>query len=581
MNYTNAFAEILSEYTDLPVAELVGSISVPQDASMGHLAFPCHTLAKTWKKAPPLIAHELAECINEKKHPAWINEAVATGPYLNIFFNRAVYADVVLLEVLEAGVEFGTRNQGDGKNVIVEYSSPNIAKHFHVGHLGTTIIGKCLDNIYRFLGYNVTSINHLGDWGTQFGKLITAYLKWGSKEEIEKTEIDGLLKLYVRFHEEADKDESLNEQARSWVLKMQDGDKESLEIWQWFIDLSMREFNRIYERLGVQFDLVRGESYYNKVIDRVPVILREKGLLTESEGAQIVDLKEYGMPPCMILRTDGGTLYATRDIAAALDRHETFNFDKCLYVIGNEQSLYFAQWKKVMELAGFEWASELHHVSYGLFLFEEGKVSTRRGHVIKMEDLLEDSVAKTLAIINEKNPDLWNKEAVAEQVGIGALVFNKLYNSRRKDTLFDWKRMLNFDGETGPYVQYAHARACSVLRKALSGDSNRDFGDMALAMISGGTFEGDCLVEDEAFEVLRLLHDFPNRVEDAAEKYEPYIISRHLVSIAHAFNAFYHNHIILIEDEPTRRARLVLTAAVRQVLKTGLGLLGIAAPAVM
>ena len=580
MNYGQALADLLAAQTKLPIEELLPAIETPPDPAMGHLAFPCFRLAKEWQKAPPQIAQELAAKLEEAR-PAWLGQAVATGPYVNIFLDRAVFAADVLVEVLDAGQEYGSAHQGEGKTVLVEYSSPNIAKHFHVGHLGTTIIGKSLDNIYRFLGYDVTSINHLGDWGTQFGKLITAYLKWGSREEIEKTEIDGLVKLYVRFHEEAEKDPSLNDEARAWVVKMQDGDEEGLLLWRWFIELSLQEFNRLYNQMGISFDLIRGESYYSDKMDAVAKELAEKGLLKESDGAKIVDLEEYGMPPCLILRSDGGTLYPTRDIAAALDRYSMFKFDKCLYVTGNEQALHFAQWMKVVELMGHPWAEGLVHVPYGMYLFEGGKVSTRKGDVIKVKELFEEAIAKTLEIIEEKNPELTNKNFVAKQVGIGALVFNKLYTSRIKDTVFSWERILSFDGETGPYVQYTHARSCSVLRKALSGESNRDFGEMALAMVSKPSFNGNLLTEDEAFEVLRLLKNFPGRVEESSIKYEPYIIARYLMDLSQAFNAFYHKHTILADDNALRLSRLVLTAAVRQVLKTGLGLLGIAAPAVM
>ncbi|MCL2198086.1 MAG: arginine--tRNA ligase [Defluviitaleaceae bacterium] len=581
LDFTKSLAEVLSTHTKLPKAELEISIETPPDSKLGHFAFPCYGLAKKLKKSPPAIASELAEKI-EANRPSWLGEARSTGPYVNFFLNRTAFVNAVLFEVLDAGPEYGANGKGEGQSIVVEYSSPNIAKHFHIGHLGTTIIGKTLDNIYRFLGYDVTSINHLGDWGTQFGKLITAYLKWGNEDEVNKKEISELVRLYVKFHEEADKDPSLNDEARSWVIKMQDGDEESLRIWQWFCELSMYEFERVYDRLDISFDLVRGESYYNgKMMEDVAETLDKKGLLKESEGAKIVDLEAFNMPPSLILRSDGGTLYTTRDIAAAIDRYKTFKFDKCLYVTGNEQSLHFAQWMKVVELMGYPWAGGLEHIPYGMYLFEKGKMSTRRGDVIKVEDLLDEAVSKTLEIINEKNPDLNNKERVAEQVGIGALKFNKLYNSRIKDTVFDWDRMLSFDGETGPYVQYTHARACSVLKKSLSAESRMDFGALGLALISGSSFDADLLADDEPFEVLRIIHDFPAKIQDAAEVYEPYIIARHLIALAQAYNAFYHKHQILAEEEPVRRARLALTAAVRQVLKTGLGLLGIAAPVVM
>jgi len=570
MNYKNALAEVLAAYTELPIEELSQSIETPSDPKLGHLAFPCFRLAKAMKKAPPAIAQEISVRLLGERHP-WLGEVRATGPYINVFFDKPFFASKTLDSVLKAGQSYGASSYGGGQKILVEYSSPNIAKDFHVGHFANTVIGKSLDSIYRFLGYDVTSINHLGDWGTQFGKLITAYMKWGSKEEIEKTEIDGLVKLYVKFHVEADKDPSLNDEARAWGVKMENGDEEGLELWRWFISLSMREFERIYKRLNVEFDLTRGESYYTDKMPAVAKSLAEKGLMVESDGAQIVDLEAYGMPPCLILRSDGGTLYPTRDIAAALDRYELFKFDKCLYLTGNEQILHFAQWMKVVELMGNSWAKGLVHVSYGMYNFEEGKMSTRRGQVIKAEDVINEAVAKTLAIIQEKNPDLPNKETVAEQVGIGALIFNRLYNNRVKDVTFNWERILNFEGETGPYVQYAHARCCSVLGKA-GLDKDADLAE---------SFDAGHLADDEAFEVLRLLYDYPVSIVEAGEKYEPYIISRHLMALAQAYNGFYHKHIILVDDPDVRQARLALTAAVGLVLRGGLNLIGIAAPEAM
>ena len=392
MNYKHLLSEILAEQTGLPNSEF--EIETPADSKMGHFAFPCFGLAKSLKKSPQIIAKELAEKI-EANRPNWLGQAVATNAYLNFFLNRAVFAENVLRGVRDAGEKYGASNEGSGQKILVEYSSPNIAKHFHIGHLGTTIIGKSLDNIYRFLGYDVTSMNFLGDWGTQFGKLITAYLKWGSKEEITKTEISGLVKLYVKFHEEADKDDSLNDEARAWVIKMQNGDAQGMEIWRWFCELSMYEYERIYDLLEIKFDVISGESHYNDKMDAVADSLSQKGLLKESDGAKIVDLEEFNMPPCLILKRDGGTLYPTRDIAAAIDRFERFSFDKSLYVTGNEQSLHFAQWMKVVELMGFPWAKGLEHIPYGMYLFEAGKMSTRRGEVIKIEDLLDEAVSKT------------------------------------------------------------------------------------------------------------------------------------------------------------------------------------------
>ena len=580
MDYLYQMGKLVAGVASINLDDAVHQVEVPADSKKGDLAFPCFRFANELKKAPNEIAAEIAEKINSEL-PIWLSKVEAMGSYVNAFLCRKTFVTDVLTEVFTDGTDYGSRQQGEGQKVIVEYSSPNIAKPFHVGHLGSTLIGKSLDCIYRFLGYEVTSINHLGDWGTQFGKMIVAYKRWGDKDEIEKTEIDGLVKLYVRFHEEAEKDPNLDEEARSWVVKMEQGDEEGLALWKWFVDISMREFERIYDKLGVSFDLYRGESYYSDKMQAVADSLKEKGLLQESQGAQIVDLEEYGMPPCMILRSDGGTLYPTRDVAAAIDRYETFSFDKCIYVTGNEQILHFAQWMKVVELMGYEWAKGLLHISYGMTLFAGGKLSTRKGEVIKAEDLINESVEKTKTIIEEKNPGLARKDKVAEQVGIGALVFNKLYVSRAKDSMFDWERIINFDGETGPYVQYAHARACSVLKKSLPESSKLDFTQMALGVVSKPNFDGNLLADDDAFNVLRLLESFPDKVEEAAEKYEPYIIARHVIALAQAYNVFYHNNTILSDDMPTRYARLALTAGVRQVLKIGLGLLNIQAPVVM
>jgi len=566
MNYRQALSEILALHTNLQWDELLPTIETPADPKLGHMAFPCFRLAKELKKAPPAIAAELAEKITQN-HPQWLGEVKATGPYVNFFFNRTAFASDVLNEILSKGEKYGASGIGIGKNVVMDYSSPNIAKPLHVGHLGSTIIGLSLDRIYRFLGYNVTSINHLGDWGTQFGKLIVAYLKWGSKEEIEQTGIEGLVTLYVRFHDEADKDPALDNEARSWVVKLQDGDEEGLALWRWFIDISLAEYDRMYKLMGVSFDLFRGESYYNDKLDAAVELIRKKGLLEESDGAQIVNLEAHKMPPCLILRSDGGTLYATRDIAAAIDRQEKFNFDLCLYVTGLDQILHFSQFFKVLELMDYPWAKGLAHVPYGMLRFEEGKLSTRRGNVIKAEDLINEAIAKTKTIIEEKNPNLEDKDTVAQQVGIGALIFNKLYTNRIKDTVFNWDLMLNFDGETGPYVQYSHARACSVLKKAAY-DNNH-------------TFDPTLLIEDEAFDVLRIMYDFPSKIEDAAEKYEPFMIARQLVALAQAFNAYYHHHIILVEDEKLRQSRLALVAAVQLQLEVGLNLLGMSVPTAM
>ena len=579
MNYKKALSELLANCTSLPQEELLAMIETPQDTKLGHMAFPCFRLSKELKKAPPIIAGALAAQISENC-PPWLGEVKATGPYVNFFFDRAVFAGNVLNEILAKGQSYGASGIGSGKNIVMDYSSPNIAKPFHVGHLGSTIIGLALDKIHRFLGYNVTSINYLGDWGTQFGKVIVAYLKWGSKEAVDARGIDELVELYVRFHEEADKDSSLNDEARTWVVKLANGDKEGTALWRWFVDLSLTEYKKLYERLNMQFDLFCGESNYNDKMDAAVELIRHHNLLKESEGAQIVDLEEYNMPPCLILRSDGGTLYPTRDIAAAIDRYERFKFDKSLYITGQEQILHFAQFFKVLELMGYPWTKGLVHIPYGLFRFEHGKLSTRRGEVIRMEELLNEAVTKTKAIIEEKNPQLANKDTVAEQVGISAMIFNKLYTNRIKDTVFSWDLMLNFDGETGPYVQYAHARACSVLEKAGSCHcSDSEYSGLLRFARNDGV--SSLLTEDEAFDVLRIIYDFPAKIEEAAEKYEPFLIARQLVALAQAFNSFYHHHVVLVDDQNLRQARLALVAAVQTQLEIGLKLLGMSAPRAM
>jgi len=566
MNYKQELAAMLARLTNFDVADMENLIETPPERNLGHFAFPCFRLAKELKKAPPMIAMDIAARINDEK-PEWLGEAVATGPYVNVFLDKAHFAAHILSDVMVDGDCYGAGNIGAGKNVVIDYSSPNIAKPFHVGHLGSTIIGHSLDKIYRFLGYHVTSINYLGDWGTQFGKTIVAYQKWSNKDAVEKGGVNELAELYVKFHEEAEHDDSLNDAARAWVVKLQDGDEEGLALWRWFVDLSLVEYKKLYKRLNINFDVYGGESTYNGKMEATVELIREKGLLKESEGAQIVDLDAYKMPPCLILRSDGGTLYPTRDITAAIDRYEKYKFDLNLYVTGQEQILHFNQFFKVCELMGYPWAKGLVHIPYGLFRFETGKLSTRRGNVIRMEDLLDEAVAKTKAIIEEKNPNLENKNKVAEDVGIGALIFNKLYTNRIKDTVFNWELMLSFEGETGPYVQYTHARACSVLEKA---GMDEDSDGMAI--------DANLLVDDEAFEVLFLIYGLPDKIIEASEKFEPFLIARQLIAIAQAYNAFYHKHVILVDDENTRSARLALTQCTAIILKLGLGLLGIAAP---
>ena len=435
MNIINEIALVLSEATGLTTDLLKGFIEIPADSTNGDYAFPCFKLAKELRKAPPVIAAEISEKI---KRPDFISEIKVVGAYINFFTDKAFYAENVLKNIIENGGDYVLSEEGKGKTVVFDYSSPNIAKPFHIGHLRSTAIGNALYKIYSALGYKCVGINHLGDWGTQFGKLIVAYKKWGTKEAVEKDDIKELSRIYVKFHEEAEKDPTLEDEARAWLVKMQQGDEEALSLWKWFCDISMLEFNRIYNRLGVSFDSYAGESFYNDKMQAVVEQIRQKGLLKESNGAQIVDLEEYNMPPCLILRSDGGTLYPTRDISAAIYRKNTYDFDKCIYITALDQNLHFAQWFKVIELMGYDWAKELVHVPFGLVnLGKLGKLSTRHGNVILMEDILNTAVEKAKAVIEEKNPDLSGKNEISEMVGVGAVIFEDLYNSRIKNIEFD------------------------------------------------------------------------------------------------------------------------------------------------
>lgn len=563
MDFKFEIAKLISSAAEIDVEEVISAIEIPPNSDMGDYAYPCFKLAKVFRKAPPMIAGELVEKIEKKE---FIKEIKTVGAYINFFTEKSVYVKEVLESVLTKEADYGKSTEGNGKTIVIDYSSPNIAKPFHVGHLRSTVIGNAIYKIYECLGYNCEGVNHLGDWGTQFGKLIVAYKKWGSKETVEKDGIQELMKIYVKFHEEAEKEPSLDDEARLWFVKMQDGDEEALTLWKWFYDISIKEFERVYEMLGVKFDAYTGESFYNDKMDAVVEELKEKNLLKESEGAMIVDLEEDKMPPCLIIRKDGGTLYATRDITAALYRKKTYNFEKCIYLTALDQNLHFAQWFKVIEKMGYEWSKDLVHVPFGLVSLDTGKLSTRHGNVVLMEELLNQAINETTKIIEEKNPNLPNKEEVAKQVGIGAVIFNDLYNNRIKDVVFSWSRMLNFDGETGPYVQYTHARACSLINKVCGSeeiDKNVDFS----------------LLNDEAsVEVCKLIEMYPAKIKDAAAKFEPSIVTRHLVDIAQAFNKFYHDNPIMSSEDEVKKARIALVYAVKTILASGLGLLGINAP---
>ncbi len=533
------------------------ALEYPPSADMGDLAFPCFKLSRVMRKAPPAIAAEIGA--------AFECDAVAkfdvAGGYLNLFLDKEYLAKHIIENAVFADKPYGSSCEGNGKTVVLDYSSPNVAKPFHIGHLGTTVIGHSLKKLHEFAGYNCIGINHLGDWGTQFGKLITAYRLWGDRDRIEKNEIDELVALYVKFHAEAEKDDSLNDKARAEFKKLEDGDSENLALWKWFIEISLREYQKTYAQLGITFDSYNGESFYtDKMMPEVEKI-RAAGLLKIDDGASIVDLEEYGMPPCLILKRDGSTLYPTRDIAAAVYRKNTYNFDKCIYVTSAGQSLHFAQWFKVMELMGYDYAKDLVHVPYGTVSIDGAKLATRTGNVVLLKDLFATAIEKALGIIEEKNPDLENKEQVAQDVGVGAVVFHYLSNGRIKDINFIMEDALSFDGNTGPYAQYTYARTCSILRRA-------------------GEFEKAAkITTDEESELVKVLLRFPEKVKSAIADYEPSTVTRYILDLAAAFNRFYHECKILnCEDEEIKATRLCLVKATNGILKNALSLICVGTP---
>jgi arginyl-tRNA synthetase len=548
--------------------QLATLMEYPPNADMGDLSLPCFRLSKMLRKAPQAIAEELNGLLATHDR---IERVEAVSGYLNAFLKRDLFATDVVRAVLTKGERYGSQTIGVGKTVVVDYSSPNIAKPFHIGHLRSTVIGGALKQIFRFLGYEVVGVNHLGDWGTQFGKLIVAYKNWGSAEKVESDGITELLRLYVLFHDEADKQPELEDEARAWFVKLELGDEEANRLWRWFVEISLKEFQKIYGLLGSSFESYAGESFYidkwSSIIDE----LRSKGLLEEDDGASIVRLDEYNMAPALMLKKDGSSLYHTRDVAAAFYRKQMYQFDKCIYVTDYAQNLHFAQWFKIIELMGYGWSKDLLHVPFGRVSLEGAGLSTRKGNVIKLEELLTKAIDKSREIIEEKNPGLVNKEEVARQIGVGAIVFNDLSANRIKDIVFSWEDALNFEGETGPYVQYAHARACSLLRKANGGADS-------LYEPNAAGIDVSSLVDDTSFAVLKELYLFQERIVQAMEKLEPSIISRYLVDLAQTFNRFYRECPILVEDLNVREARLALVASVRQTIQNGLALIGIQAP---
>ena len=554
-----AIAAALPAPAALPAEEIAGMLETPPNPEMGDFAFPCFKLAKTLRKAPPLIAGELAAAV---ELPQGVEKAAPTGAYVNFTLDRAAQARAVLERIDREGSRYGGSDVGGGRNVCIDYSSVNIAKPLHIGHLPSTVIGNALYRIYNHMGYRSVGINHLGDWGTQFGKMIYAYKAWGDRETIERGGVDELVKLYVRFHQEAEGNEALNEAARAWFKKIEDNDPEAMALFNWFKEITLTEVQKVFDLMGIRFDSYAGESFYNDKMDRVVDELKAKGLLKLDQGAQIVDLSEYKMPPCIILRSDGATLYATRDIAAALYRKDTYDFAKCLYVVAYQQDLHFRQWFKVVELLGYDWAKDLKHVAFGMVSGTEGAFSTRKGNMVKLRDVLQAAIDKTGAIMAEKSPNLENRDEIAREVGVGALVWNSLYNGRIKDVVFDWDTVLNFDGETGPYAQYTHARACSVLRKAQP-EGEIDYG---------------ALTDAESRALIAALAAFPDAVAEAMEKNEPYLVSRAVMAICQTFNRFYYERRIMADEANVRNARLKLTDAARRVIAIGLDLVGLKAP---
>ena len=559
MNNKELIASELAKVIDsLDQDAILNLLEQPKSSDLGDIAFPAFSLAKVERKAPQAIAADIAEKIDQSA----FEKVVATGPYVNFFLDKSKISDQVIKSVIEAGADYGQQDEGHGENITIDLSSPNIAKPFSVGHLRSTVIGDALSNIFRKMGYNTIKINHLGDWGKQFGLLMVAYKKWGSKEAVEANPIDELLKLYVRINAEIENDPELDEEGRLWFKKLEDGDPEATELWQWFRDESLVEFNRIYKLLGVEFDSLNGEAFYNDKMDEAVQILEEKGLLKESKGASIVELDDVNLPPAMIKKSDGATLYITRDIATAIYRARTYNFVKNIYAVGQEQSNHFRQLKAVLKKMGFDWSDDMVHVDFGLVTKNRQKLSTRKGNIILLEPTLQEAISRAKAQIEEKNPELENKEEVAHAVGVGAVKFYDLKTDRRNGYDFDLEAMVSFEGETGPYVQYAYARIQSILRKA-------NFTPSADATYS--------LSDPESWEIIKLLQDFSRVVKRAAENYDPSLIAKYAINLAQAFNKYY-AHTRILDESPERESRLALSSSTAVVLKEALRLLGVDAP---
>ncbi|HFI0938092.1 TPA: arginine--tRNA ligase [Streptococcus suis] len=559
MNQKQVIAERLAAILpSLEVEAIYNLLEKPKSSEMGDIAFPAFSLAKVERKAPQAIAADIVE----KLDTTGFENVVATGPYVNFFLDKAAISHQVLTDVITEKDQYGQLNIGQGRNVTIDMSSPNIAKPFSVGHLRSTVIGDALANIHEKLGYKPIRINHLGDWGKQFGMLIVAYKLWGDKAAVEADPISELLKLYVRINAEAEEKPELDEEARQWFKKLEDGDPEAHELWQWFRDESLVEFNRIYDKLGVTFDSYNGEAFYNDKMDEGIQILEEKGLLQESKGARIVDLESYNLPPALIMKTDGATLYITRDMATAMYRKRTYDFVKSIYVVGQEQINHFKQLKAVLKEMDFDWSDDMTHVTFGLVTKDKKKLSTRKGNIILLEPTLDEAISRALTQIEAKNPDLENKEEVAHAVGVGAVKFYDLKTDRDNGYDFDLEAMVSFEGETGPYVQYAYARIQSILRKANFVPSAEN--DYKLA-------------DTESWDIIKHIQNFSNVVERAGDKFDPSLIAKYAINLAQAFNKYY-AHTRILDESPERDSRLALAYATGLVLKEALRLLGVKAP---
>ncbi|MCA0989084.1 arginine--tRNA ligase [Guptibacillus algicola] len=558
MNYKDIFANELYHAIEKKVEYeiIMKRIEKPSQESYGDFAFPCFDLAKIMRRSPQQIAQELAEKV---EHPA-IERCEPVGAYLNIYLEKSDASSAVIGKILEGGKSYGTSDVGQGGKVPIDMSSPNIAKPFSMGHLRSTVIGNSLALILYKIGYEPVRINHLGDWGTQFGKLIAAYLKWGDEEKVRQNTIKELLTLYIKFHEEIEKDAALEDEGRGWFKRLEDGDEQAVALWKWFREESLQEFNRIYDLMDISFDSTNGEAFYNDKMDRVVDLLNDKGFLKESEGALVVEMEDDNLPPCLIKKKDGATLYATRDLAAAIYRYETYRFSQSLYVVGNEQSLHFKQLIEVLKKLEFDWADHMHHISFGMMLKDGKKMSTRKGKVVLLEEVLEEAIQLANVNIESKNPTLQNKSMIAQHVGVGAVMFHDLKNDRRNDIDFSLESMLRVEGETGPYVQYTNARACSILRKG---------------QYSQGEVQG---VDDEqAWPIIMLLNDFPEVIQRAGRDYDPSLVAKYVLDLSRSFNKYY-GQVRILDDKLQKEARLNLVAAVSVVLTEGLRLLGLHAP---